>query len=65
MMIPTQLKRESWLSPSSAAALAGLMWLALPQVHLCSIGLGAGILAASILFSRSSMYCKSAPLGCL
>ena len=34
----------------------------------CSVSVfqrGAGILSASILLRRSSIYCKSAPLGCL
>ena len=66
MMIPTQLKSWSWQSPSSPGATpAGLMWLALPHVHLCSMGLGAGILAASSSLNRSSMYCRSAPFGSL
>lgn len=67
MMIPTQLNSAPGLTPigvaataasaeaPAAAAAAGLMGLLLPEVHRCSIGLGAGILLASISFSKSSM----------
>ena len=77
MMMPTQLNRSAGFLPGRAAAgewaadapaqaaAAGLMGLLLPLVHLCSMGLGAGILFASISFSRSSMYARSAPFGSL
>lgn len=77
MMMPTQLNSAPGFSPTgvaavaasaegpAAAAAAGLMGLLLLDDHLCSIGLGAGILLASISRSKSSMYARSAPSGSL